>query len=51
VITDRESGRSRGFGFVSFASSEDAKTAASSMDGQVSPQDIWLCHNRGTLSK
>ncbi len=34
VITDRETGRSRGFGFVTFASSDDAKNAISAMDGQ-----------------
>ncbi|GLT52366.1 hypothetical protein SLA2020_257140 [Shorea laevis] len=34
VITDRESGRSRGFGFVNFASGESASNALSSMDGQ-----------------
>jgi RNA recognition motif-containing protein len=33
VITDRESGKSRGFGFVEFESSEDAETAMNEMDG------------------
>jgi len=34
VIIDRESGRSRGFGFVNFDSEESAGSALSSMDGQ-----------------
>lgn len=34
VIMDRETGRSRGFGFVSFASSDEASNAIQSMDGQ-----------------
>jgi len=33
VITDRDTGRSRGFGFVTFARDEDAKKAISKMDG------------------
>ncbi|ERN10073.1 hypothetical protein AMTRI_Chr06g195070 [Amborella trichopoda] len=34
VITDRDTGRSRGFGFVNFDNDEAASTALSSMDGQ-----------------
>ncbi|KAL8515855.1 hypothetical protein ACS0TY_014526 [Phlomoides rotata] len=34
VITDRDSGRSRGFGFVSFSNDEGASSALSAMDGQ-----------------
>ena len=33
VITDRDTGRSRGFGFVTFAQDEDAKAAISKMHG------------------
>jgi cold-inducible RNA-binding protein len=33
VITDRETGRSRGFGFVAFSEDENAKSAISKMDG------------------
>jgi RNA recognition motif-containing protein len=35
VITDRDSGRSRGFGFVTFADPGDAQSAMTAMDGSV----------------
>jgi cold-inducible RNA-binding protein len=34
VITDRETSRSRGFGFVTFASDGDAANACTAMNGQ-----------------
>ncbi len=33
VVTDRDSGRSRGFGFVEFSSDEEAQAAIDAMDG------------------
>lgn len=34
VITDRNSGRSKGFGFVTFANEESAKKAVDEMNGK-----------------
>ncbi|XP_039035641.1 glycine-rich RNA-binding protein 2, mitochondrial-like isoform X2 [Hibiscus syriacus] len=35
VIVDRETGRSRGFGFVTYTSTDDASSAIQALDGQV----------------
>jgi RNA recognition motif-containing protein len=35
VITDRDTGRSRGFGFVTLANSDEARTAIEAMNGAV----------------
>ncbi len=34
VITDRDSGRSKGFGFVEFPNDEEADAAIKALDGQ-----------------
>jgi RNA recognition motif-containing protein len=34
VVTDRQTGQARGFGFVEMASDDEAKSAISALDGQ-----------------
>lgn len=43
VITDRDTGRSRGFGFVEMASSEEANAAISALNGHnVDGRDLTV---------
>jgi nucleolin len=44
VIFDRESGRSRGFGFVTYGSSEEVNNAISNLDGVVSPTSSFFLY-------
>jgi cold-inducible RNA-binding protein len=40
VMVDKYTGRSRGFGFVTFKTSEDATNAIEAMNGQVSARRL-----------
>jgi len=43
VITDRDSGRSRGFGFVEMSSTEEANAAIAALNGQnVDGRDLTV---------
>jgi len=43
VVTDRESGRSRGFGFVEFENDDDAKKAIETLNGsQLDGREITV---------
>ena len=49
VISDRDSGRSRGFGFVNFSSEDSAQTAMSAMDGlELNGRSIRVKRPSGT---
>ncbi|AQK39921.1 glycine-rich protein2 [Zea mays] len=42
IILDRESGRSRGFGFITYTSSEEASAAITAMDGKDIVYDLLI---------
>ena len=47
VVTDKMSGRSRGFGFVEMASDEDAKKAISQLNGsEIDGRKIFVSEAR-----
>ena len=43
VVYDRETGRSRGFGFVKMAAQSEMDDAIAALDGQVSPLNLANC--------
>lgn len=42
VIRDKETGKSRGFGFVKYDNADDAKDAMAAMNGKVNKNDSLL---------
>ena len=47
IICDRDTGRSRGFGFVSFTSEQEAEAALQALDGRVSEFVLFTCYLSG----
>lgn len=43
IMYDKETGRSRGFGFVYFSKGDDAASAKDAMDGKVRKELILAC--------
>ena len=43
VIMDRDTGRSKGFGFVEYGSADDARAAITGLDGEL-PEGICAAH-------
>lgn len=43
VIRDKETGKSRGFGFVKYNNTDDAKDALIAMNGKVSTELLRTC--------
>jgi RNA recognition motif-containing protein len=50
VVYDRESGRSRGFGFVTMATQDELDDAIAALDGQVSLDSCHL-HNHSNFGR
>ncbi|RDX70078.1 hypothetical protein CR513_50721, partial [Mucuna pruriens] len=42
IVYDKDSGRSRGFGFVIFSNEDDAKCAKDAMDGKVQHKEYHI---------